>query len=128
MPADHLVRDRKQAAVGTIGALDFWFLANSPDPFIRASRLVTGLPRLSALETAGINVRPPAKQRPEQFNLGVRWRIFCDRLALLIRTVGFFRHYAFRNGNMSGHAGSIAVDRKPVEITEAVPAVAYANF
>lgn len=71
MPADHRVCDLKQAAVGTIGALDFWFLANTPDPFIRACRLVTGLPGLPALETAGINVRPPAKQRPEQFNFGI---------------------------------------------------------
>lgn len=71
MPADYLVRDWKQAAVETIGALDFWLLANTPDPFVCASRLVTSLPSLSALETAGINVRPPAKQRPEQFNFGI---------------------------------------------------------
>jgi hypothetical protein len=35
---------------------------------------------------------------------------------------------AFRNGNMSGHASGIADNRKSVEITETVPAVAYANF
>jgi len=121
VPVDHFVGDWKKAAVGTIGALDSWLLANVPDPFICASWLVTSLPGLSALETAGINVRPSVKQRPEQFNLGVRRRIFCARLALMIRTAGFGYCSVFRNGNVSGHAGSVAKDCDGVETAEAAP-------
>ncbi len=64
-------------------------------------------------------MRPFTEQRPEQFNLGVRWRIFCNRLALLIRTAGFGHRSAFRNGNMCGHTKSVLDDYRAVEITEA---------
>ena len=43
---------------------------------VRASRRVTGFARLAALEPAGINVGPPAKQRAKQPDLGFGWRAF----------------------------------------------------
>lgn len=42
--------------------------------------------------------------------------------------VGFFRHYAFRNGNTSGHACSVAKGREGVEIIEDVPTATYAKL
>ncbi len=61
MPANHLIGDRKKAAIGTIGAFDSRFLTDTWNPFIAASRRVTGFPGFAALEPSGINIFPAAK-------------------------------------------------------------------
>src|SRR5205823_1535338 len=68
MPANDFISHLKEAPVWAIGAFDSWFFTNAPHPFISTSRRVTSLASLSALEPAGINVFPPAKQRPEQID------------------------------------------------------------
>src|SRR3990172_5036895 len=101
MPADHVFGDLEKTAIRTIGAFDSWFLTDASHPFIHASRRVTGLPGLSTLEPARIDVGPAAEQRQEQRDLGGRRGISRDCLAsaLPINTFG--------NGIARGHAGTI---------------------
>jgi formyltetrahydrofolate hydrolase len=43
-------------------------------------------------------------------------------------SAGFFRRYAFQNGNMSGHVVSIAKNREGVDATKAAPVPHMQSF
>jgi len=86
MPADHFIRDLKEAAIGTIRAFDSQLFADAANPFIRASGSVAGFAGLPTLETAGINILPAPEKRSKQLYLGCWWRTVRDR------EVGCFRN------------------------------------
>jgi len=79
MPADHFVRDGKEAAVRTICTFDSRFFTDTTNPFIATRRRITGSPGLPALETAGINIFPSSEKRLKQLYLGSGWRTVCDK-------------------------------------------------
>jgi hypothetical protein len=56
VPADDVVGDRQEAAVGAFHTPDPRLLADAPDPFIRARRRVPGSPGLAAFETSRVHV------------------------------------------------------------------------
>src|SRR5207249_11354916 len=62
VPADDVVGDRQEAAVGAFRTLDPRLLADAPDPFIRARRCVPGSPGLAALETSRVHVLAATKE------------------------------------------------------------------
>ena len=70
MPADYFVRDGKKPAAGALGGLDPGLVAETPGPFVGAGRLVAGLPGPAALETPGIHIVSPTKERAEEGDLG----------------------------------------------------------
>jgi hypothetical protein len=81
MPSNHIIGNRKETPVGTIRTFDPRFLADTANPFVGASRRITGLASFPALEAKGINVRPSAKQRPKQADLYGGRRIVCYHAA-----------------------------------------------
>src|SRR5262245_49040291 len=116
MPANHFVADRKEAPVWAIGTLNSWLLAQTPNPFVCASRRVTRLPGFSALETPRVNIGSPTKERAKESDLGRRRRIISDRLPRFIRTASVLHRSAFRNGNISDHDGSVTASGNGVEM------------
>ena len=88
MPPDDLVRYRKKAARGAVGALDSWLLAHPSNPLVRARWRITGFSRLAALEADRINICSSPEQRSKQCDLSGRGRILIDHLAVLVRTAG----------------------------------------
>ena len=60
--------------LGHSRALDPRLLADAPHPFVAHSGRIAGLAGLAALESARIDVLAAAKERPEQRDLGTRWR------------------------------------------------------
>src|SRR5207244_950402 len=70
MPVDYFISDLEKSAVGTVGTFDSRLLTDSPNPFIGASRRITGFPSFPALETSGINILSAPEKRSEQFYLG----------------------------------------------------------
>jgi len=88
MPPDNLIRYRKKAARGTIGALDSWLLAHPSNPLVRARWRIAGFSRLAALEPDRINICSSPEQRSKQSDLSGRGRILIDHLAVLVRTAG----------------------------------------
>ena len=66
MRKDCFIGNRKETPVRTFGAPHSALVAKVADPFVGASRLISGVARFEALETAGINIVPPAKEIAEQ--------------------------------------------------------------
>jgi hypothetical protein len=62
VPADDVVGDRQEAAVGAFRTLDSRLLTDASDPFIRASRRVPGSPGLAAFETSRVHVLAATKE------------------------------------------------------------------
>ena len=62
VPANDIVGDREKTAVGAVVTLDPGLLADAPDPFIGAGRLIARPAGLAALEAAGMDILPPAKE------------------------------------------------------------------
>jgi hypothetical protein len=60
------ITNRKETPVWALGAPYSTLVAKVANPFVGASRLVSGVARLEALETAGINIVPSAKEIAEQ--------------------------------------------------------------
>ncbi|MFH0880821.1 MAG: hypothetical protein V2A34_13985 [Lentisphaerota bacterium] len=60
----------KESPVGAVGASNLAFVAQVSDPLVGASGAVTRLAGLSTLETARIHIRPSAKERSKQGDLG----------------------------------------------------------
>ena len=72
VPADDVVGDWKETAIGALRALDPWLLADAPHPLIGAGGCVPAFAGLAALESPRIDVRSTAKERTEEGNLFVR--------------------------------------------------------
>jgi len=62
MPADGIVRNGKKPPIRTIYTPHTPFVAQAPNPFIGAGRLIPGLSAFSALKTPGIYVFTTAKK------------------------------------------------------------------
>ena len=72
MPPEHVIGDRQETTVGTLGALDAWLFADTPHPLVGARGCVAGLSCFSALESTWIHVFAPAKERAEYCDLFIR--------------------------------------------------------
>ncbi len=71
VPANDLIGDRKEATVGTLGALDSRLLADAANPLVRASGRIPGFPGLPALEPPRVHIISTAEERPEKCDLGL---------------------------------------------------------
>lgn len=78
MPPNHLIGNRKEAAMGTLDALDPWLFANASHPFVRAGGRIPGFARFPALEATRVDVITPAEERSEQGDLGLGWGQLMD--------------------------------------------------
>jgi hypothetical protein len=56
--------------MGTLGAFDAGLLADAAHPLVGARRRVTGPTCLAALKSTRVDVVAPAKERPEEGDLG----------------------------------------------------------
>ena len=74
VPADHVVGDRQESAVGTLRTLDPRLLADTAHPLVRASRCIP-LAGPSALEASRVDIFAPAKERSEEADLGLWARL-----------------------------------------------------
>jgi hypothetical protein len=72
MPSNDLIRDWNKALVWTIGTPDSGLLTDASDPFVGTSGRITALSGTLAHEPNREDVRSPAKERPEQLDLGLR--------------------------------------------------------
>jgi len=71
VPTNSLVIQRKQMAVRTVCAFDSRLFADTPNPFLAASRRIPRVTCFATYKAASINIRASAKQRTEQRNLFV---------------------------------------------------------
>src|SRR5437762_10279950 len=62
VPTNHFISDRQEPTIRTLCALDAWFFADAPHPFVGARGRVSRLACLAALEPSRVHVLSAAKE------------------------------------------------------------------
>ena len=120
MPADHFISDWEKPAIGTVSAFDLRLFTNATNPFVGASRSVTGFPGFPALKTAGIDILPAPEKRTEQRNLGSGRRTVCDNGTSLVQNGRpLSQRLRFATNRMFAHIHA-AIMRQPGKAGESV--------
>ena len=79
VPANDVVRDRKEPTVRTFSAFDARLFAHATDPLVGACGGVARPARFAALESPRVHVVAASEERPEKSDLRLRRRCLIDR-------------------------------------------------
>ena len=88
MVSDHYIDDREEVTVCTLSTPNCRFSAHPFQPFIAAGRLVALLTCTCTLESSGIYVFPPPKERAKESDLCILRRPFRDKYLVVPRRFG----------------------------------------
>jgi hypothetical protein len=72
VPANDVVRDRKEPTARTFSAFDAWLLAHATDPLVGACGRVPRPARLAALEPPRVHIFATSEERPKKRDLRLR--------------------------------------------------------